>query len=432
MLLHDESPDAVQSRERAFLLPTYARTSFHPRSGRGAKLIDAEGKSYWDLLGGIAVNALGHQHPRLVQTLRDEARQLLHVSNLFYHPAQGILGERLVRASGLTRAFFCNSGTEANEAALKFARLANPGRFGIVALEESFHGRTLGSLSMTGHEAYRTPFLPLVPSVDFIAPNDVAALEAAVTDKTSAIFLEPVMGEGGIIPLSDEFLVAARRAADRSGALLIFDEIQCGLGRTGTMFAFQQSSVVPDMVTLAKPLGGGLPLGAVLTGPALEGLIKPGHHGTTFGGNPIACRLGIAVLDEIERSRLLDRVATMGVWFEGELQKLAQRSGGRIVEIRGRGMMWGIELDVPAGPIAKELLAKGFVVGTARDKVLRLLPPYIVPKKALSEFITALAAVLPTEAAGPHFQVPVSLADPVPHWQPATGNQQPDEGVVPK
>jgi predicted acetylornithine/succinylornithine family transaminase len=393
LLLHDESPSAVEARESAFVLGTYARTPFHPRGGKGAKLIDANGKEYWDLLGGIAVNVLGHKHPRLVKTLKDEADALLHVSNLFYHPAQGLLAEELVRASGMCRAFFCNSGTEANEAALKFARLANPGKSGIVALAESFHGRTLGSLSMTGHEAYRTPFAPLVPGVSFVEPNDIAALEAAVDANTCAIFLEPVMGEGGIITLTDDFLAAARQIADRNGALLVFDEIQCGLGRTGTLFAFQQSGIVPDIVTLAKPLGGGLPLGAVITGDAIEGVVKPGHHGTTFGGNPVACRLGLAVLEEIKASALLPRINTYGTWFEGQLNALKAKSPA-IVEIRGKGFMWGIELDRKAAPIARELLEKGFVVGTARDNVLRLLPPYITPKKAFVEFIAALEQTL--------------------------------------
>jgi predicted acetylornithine/succinylornithine family transaminase len=387
LLLHDESPQAVEERENAFLVKTYARTPFHPRDGKGAKLIDADGREYWDLLGGIAVNVLGHKHPKLTKTLKDASASLLHVSNLYYHPAQGILGEKLVRASGLLRAFFCNSGTEANEAALKFARLATK-KTNLVALEESFHGRTLGSLSLTGHDAYREPFAPLVPGVTFVAPNDIAALEAAVDANTAAIFLEPVMGEGGIIPLTDEFLIAARRIADKMGALLVLDEIQCGLGRTGFMFAFQQSGIVPDIVTLAKPLGGGLPLGAVLTGAALEGVVKPGHHGTTFGGNPIACRLGAVVLDETEK--LLPQINALGAWFKTELAKVT--SG--IVEVRGSGLMWGIELDRPATPVARELLERGFVVGTAREKVLRLLPPYIVPKKALSEFIEALESVL--------------------------------------
>jgi predicted acetylornithine/succinylornithine family transaminase len=385
LLLHDESPAAVEARENAFLVKTYARTPFHPRDGKGARLYDASGRAYWDLLGGIAVNVLGHKHPRLQKTLREASASLLHVSNLYYHPAQGLLGEALVRASGLSRAFFCNSGTEANEAALKFARLATK-KTKLVSLVESFHGRTLGALSLTGHDAYREPFAPLVPGVTFVAPNDIDALEAAVDGETAAIFLEPVMGEGGVIPLSDEFLFAARRIADTHGALLVFDEIQCGLGRTGFMFAFQKSGVIPDIVTLAKPLGGGLPLGAVLTGPALEGVVKPGHHGTTFGGNPVACRLGMVVFEETKS--LLQQVQKLGEWFASEAKKLP------VADVRGSGLMWGIELDRPAAPVARELLEHGFVVGTAREKVLRLLPPYIVPKKALSEFLETLLVIL--------------------------------------
>ena len=387
MLLHDETPEAVEARENAFLVKTYARTPFHPRDGKGARLIDADGREYWDLLGGIAVNVLGHKHPKLMKAMKDASNSLLHVSNLYYHPAQGILGEQLVRASGMLRAFFCNSGTEANEAALKFARLATK-KTKLVALQESFHGRTLGSLSLTGHDAYREPFEPLIPGVTFVAPNDIAALEAAVDGETAAIFLEPVMGEGGIIPLDDEYLIAARRIADRHGALVVLDEIQCGLGRTGYLFAFQKSGMVPDIVTLAKPLGGGLPLGAVLTGAAIEGVVKPGQHGTTFGGNPVACRLGAIVLDETEK--LLPRINEVGRWFAAEMSKVKYG----VVEVRGSGLMWGIELDRPASPVARELLQHGFVVGTAREKVIRLLPPYIVPKKALSEFISALEQVL--------------------------------------
>ena len=388
-----DSPAAVEKRESQFVLGTYARTPFHPRSGKGAKLVDADGKTYWDLLAGIAVNVLGHRHPRIVKALKDEAGKLLHVSNLFYHPAQGRLAERLVFRSGLTRAFFCNSGTEANEAAIKFTRLANPGRSRIVALEESFHGRTLGSLSLTGHQSYRTPFVPLVPGATFIPPNDIAALEAAVAADTAAVFLEPIMGEAGVVPMAPEFMKAARAACDRTGALLVLDEIQCGLGRTGMLFAFQALGIVPDIVTLAKPLGGGLPLGAVLTGPRLEGLVKPGHHGTTFGGNPVACRLGLEMLDEIEEKQLLPRVAAMGEWLGKKLKWLMQRAPA-ITEVRGRGLMWGIELDREAAPVQKKLLAKGYVVGTARSSVLRLLPPFIVPQPALSGFVLALEASL--------------------------------------
>jgi acetylornithine/N-succinyldiaminopimelate aminotransferase len=357
--------EEVEQRELRFLLSTYARTPFHPRAGRGAKLFDAEGKTYWDLLAGIAVNALGTRHPRLVRALREEASDLWHVSNLFYHPAQGLLAERLVRASGLSKVFFCNSGTEANEAALKFARLANPGRPEIVGVEESFHGRTMGALSVTGHREYQTPFLPLLPGVRFVPADDETALEAAVTEKTSAILLEPVMGEAGVIPLSTAFLRTARQIADRTGALLIFDEIQCGLGRTGKVFAFERAGVVPDMVTLAKALGGGLPLGAVVAGRRVEAVVRPGHHGTTFGGNPLACRLGLEVLRVIEEARLLIRIEELGMWFGKKLLCLKARRP-EILDVRGCGLMWGIELDRESGPVARRLLEEGFVVGPAK------------------------------------------------------------------
>ncbi len=386
----------VEARDREFVLGTYARSPFHPRSGRGARLVDAAGREYWDLLGGIAVNALGIRHPRLVRALSDGARGVWHVSNLYYHPAQGLLAERLVRASGLSKAFFCNSGTEAIEAALKFARLANPGRSGIVAVEESFHGRTFGALSVTGHEDYRRPFEPLVPGARFVPPDDVEALRRAVSTETSAILLEPVMGEAGVVPLSADFLRTARELADRTGAALIFDEIQCGLGRTGTLFAFERAGVVPDAVTLAKALGGGLPLGAVVAGPKLAGVVKPGHHGTTFGGNPLACRLGLAFLDEIESSELLARVRELGAFLGAALGKLAGGNAA-IRDVRGSGLMWGIELGRPSGPVARRLLDRGFVVGTARERTLRLLPPYVVPKKALAAFVRALDETLQEE-----------------------------------
>lgn len=389
----DISPQSVQAREADFVLGTYGRTPFHPRSGRGAKLFDAEGRAYWDLLGGIAVNALGHGHPALVRALRKAATSPLHVSNLYYHPTQGLLAERLVGFSGLSRAFFCNSGTEANEAAIKFARLKNPGRSGFVALRESFHGRTLGALSITGHDAYRQPFEPLVPQATFIEPNDIEALERAVTPDVAAIIVEPILGEAGVIPLTPAFLRAAREISTRTGALLICDEIQCGLGRSGSMFAYQDSKILPDIVTLAKSLGGGLPLGAVLTGPALEGVVKPGHHGTTFGGNPVACSLALAFLDVLEQEDLSIRAKQIGGWFERKLSRLA-KTNSAIVDVRGRGLMWGIELDRPAKGVASELFERGFIVGTARESVIRLLPPLIVTKSALLAFITELADVL--------------------------------------
>lgn len=385
--------DIVEQRDRDYVLPTYARSAFHPVRGRGARLFDASGRAYWDLLAGIAVNALGYAHPRLRRALRQEAGGLLHVSNLFYHATQGELAERLVFRSGLARAFFCNSGTEANEAALKIARKARPGRARVVALQESFHGRTLGALSLTGHEPYRTPFEPLPPAAHFVPPNDEAALEAAVDGSTAAIFMEPILGEGGVVPLTPAYLRAARRVADETGALLVLDEIQCGMGRTGTLFAFQQAGIRPDMVTLAKPLGGGLPLGCVLAGPGLISVLAPGDHGTTFGGNPLACRLGLEVMKALEEDGLLQRVEAMGAWLGPRLESLRRRVPA-IVDVRGRGLMWGIELSREAAPVARALLSRGFVVGSARRSVIRLLPPFVVPKTALSAFIRELETIL--------------------------------------
>jgi predicted acetylornithine/succinylornithine family transaminase len=389
-----ESPSLVEERDAENILATYKRTSFHPRAGKGAKLVDAGGKVYWDLLAGIAVNALGHRHPRLVKALREEANRLLHVSNLFYHPAQGLLAERLTRLSGMPRVFFCNSGTEAVEAAVKFTRLATPGRSRMLAVEGGFHGRTMGALALTGNEAYRKPFEPLVGETVFLPANDVAALESAASPETAAIFLEPILGEGGIVPLTAEYARAARAAADRVGAALVFDEVQSGLGRTGHLFVFQEMGVAPDLVTLAKPLGGGLPLGAVLVSERIAPLVKPGHHGTTFGGNPIACRLGLETLTEIVDGGLLESIRETGEWLGKKLRNAKKRSKGAIVDVRGRGLMWGVELDRDAAEVQTALLQRGFVVGTSRAKVLRLLPPYVVPRPALSGFVRALEEIL--------------------------------------
>jgi acetylornithine/N-succinyldiaminopimelate aminotransferase len=389
-----ETTSLVEKRDAENILGTYKRTSFHPRAGKGAKLVDADGKVYWDLLAGIAVNALGHRHPRLVKALREEANRLLHVSNLFYHPAQGLLAERLTQLSGMPRVFFCNSGTEAVEAAVKFTRLAAPGRSRMLAVEGGFHGRTMGALALTGNEAYRKPFEPLVGETVFLPANDIAALENAATPNTAAIFLEPILGEGGIVPLTAEYVQAARTAADRVGAALVFDEIQSGLGRTGHLFVFQEMGLTPDLVTLAKPLGGGLPLGAVLVSERIAPLVKPSHHGTTFGGNPIACRLGLETLSEIVDGGLLEGIRETGEWFGKKLRNAKKRSKGAIVDVRGRGLMWGVELDRDAAEVQKALLSQGFVVGTSRAKVLRLLPPYVVPRPALSGFVKALEEIL--------------------------------------
>ena len=290
--------------------------------------------------------------------------------------------------------FFTNSGTEAWEGAMKFARRIGKeqGRIEYVVFEHSFHGRTMGALSTTWTPKYREPFEPLVPGVRFLPRGDLGAVAGAVGDRTAAVMIEPVQGEGGIRPAAPEFLKGLQAICRDRGALLVFDEIQCGLGRTGSMFVFQELGVRPDLVALAKPLGGGLPLGALLVGPALQDLVKPGHHGTTFGGNPVACRLGLECLDEIERV-LLPRVRDLGTFF-GKALGRARRRTKSIVDVRGRGLMWGVELDREASPVQKSLLEKGFVVGTARQRVLRLLPPYVVPKAALSGFVNALEETL--------------------------------------
>ena len=386
--------EEMAAREDKFLLKTYKRSPFHPVKGKGAVLTDVNGRKYWDLFSGIAVNSLGYGHPAIVRVLREAAKDgILHVSNLYYQPWQGLLAEKLVLLSGLKKVFFGNSGTEANEGALKFARLKNPGREKVIALDGSFHGRTLGALSVTGSEKYRGPFKPLIPGAVFIKPNDMEALRREATADTLAMILEPVLGEGGVIPLENAFLAEARKLADKTGAVLIFDEVQTALGRTGTMFAFQQSGVMPDIMTMAKPIGGGLPLGAILVGPSIEGLVAPGHHASTFGGNPLACRLGIAVVDEIFRKGLVKKVSETGKWFGSELAGLASRSSS-IAEIRGRGLMWGIELKVDAAPVAAKLLEKGFIVGTARNNVIRIVPPFIIPRSALTGFIKTFEKIL--------------------------------------
>lgn len=393
MLQHDLSNESVELREESYVLGTYARTSFHPRSGKGAKIVDADGVARWDLLGGIGVNVLGHGHPAIKRALLAASKGLLHVSNLYYHPWQGILADRLLHATGLSKAFFCNSGTEANEAALKFARLANPGRTKLVALDGSFHGRTFGSLSVTGRETYRAPFAPLLAGeVAFAKPNDIDSLEQAIDDDTSAVILEPVMGEGGVIPLDIEFMQAASRLAAKHRAVLICDEVQSGIGRTGSFYAHQISGILPDIVTLGKPIGGGLPLGAVLVTRDIANLVKPGMHGTTFGGNPVACQLGIALLQTIANDRLLDRVTALGDFLESRLRPLVGTLG--IVDVRGAGLIQGIELDQPAGPIVSKLFDHGFIAGTAGDRVIRILPPYIIEKKTLAGFVSTLEKIL--------------------------------------
>jgi predicted acetylornithine/succinylornithine family transaminase len=383
------------------LFPTYARAPLRFTGGRGCRLRDDAGREYLDLLGGIAVNALGHAHPRLLAALREAAREealLLHCSNLYHHPWQEALAERLAGLFGLPRVFFCNSGSEAIEAALKLARararrLRGAGATGIVALEGSFHGRTAYALSVTGQPKYRDPFGPLMDGVVFVPPDDEEALRAAVGPATAAVILEPIQGEGGVRPLPPAFLRAARAACDAAGALLIADEVQCGLGRTGAWSAARQAGVTPDLLALAKPLAGGLPLGAILGRDDLAADFGPGTHGSTFGGGPLPCRLALAFLDAVEQEGLLARVEARGRQFFDGLRGLAARFPP-VREVRGRGLMIGVVLDRPAGGLADALLRRGVIAGTAGDRVLRLLPPYVITADETASALQAIGGAL--------------------------------------
>lgn len=369
------------------VLPTYARAPVTFVRGEGSWLFDADGKRYLDLLAGIAVVSLGHCHPAPVAAAKEQLDRLWHASNLYWTEPMAELAARLSERFGGASSFFCNSGAEAIEAAIKYARKAT-GKPGIVALEGGFHGRTLGALSVTGQPAKRAAFKPLVPGVSFVPANDLAALAAAVGPDTGCILLEPIQGEGGIHPLEPAFLRGARSLADEHGALLALDEIQCGMGRTGSFFAWQALDVHPDLVTLAKALANGLPIGCLLVSDdAPEGFV-PGDHGSTFGGNPVAAAAACAVLETIDDALLAD------VRAKGELLAAGLGTLPGVLEVRGRGLMLGAELDRPAGPVIDAARDRGLVVGSAGDTVLRLTPPLTVTTEELEHALGTLEEVL--------------------------------------
>jgi acetylornithine/N-succinyldiaminopimelate aminotransferase len=392
--------------EAKLLLPTYERQPVFFTRGRGVYLWDANGKRYLDFLSGIGVNALGCGHPAIQATLKRQASRLIHVSNLFYHEFQSELARLLTKISGLDRAFFCNSGTEAWEGALKLARAlartennnGHKAKWRILALENSFHGRTFGSLATTGQAKYRHPFAPLVPGVSFVAFNDVDDLKRQFDSSVCAVGLETIQGEGGIRPVSQEFLRLARQLTEKSGALLILDEIQCGLGRTGRYFAYEHYGVLPDVVTVAKPLAAGLPLGAIITSNRVALGMHPGLHGTTFGGGPLSCAVAITFLETLEG--LLDRVQQTGEYFRSQLQMLTAKHKC-IHEVRGLGLMLGLEVDSAdtAKAVVRKLLQQGIIINRTNDNVLRFLPPYTVQKKHIDQVIRALDAALLNKAA---------------------------------
>ena len=395
--LADAAAQAVIDLERAYVLQNYARYPLVLARGKGCHLWDLSGKRYLDLISGIGVNALGHAHPRLVKVIREQAGLLMHTSNLYYHQYQGPLAERLAKMSGLQRCFFANSGSEAVEGALKMVhshgRAIQPEKFRVIALENSFHGRTFGALSITGTPKYRQDFEPLVPGVTFLPANDLEALEAACNEQTAGIVLEMIQGEGGIYPLTPEYMEKARELADRHNALLVADETQCGVGRTGTYFAYQRGAtvVMPDIMVTAKPLACGLPLGVIMANEKAAATIKPGMHGSTFGGGALACRVALEFCDILDD--LLPAIQRVGGYFHVELNDLA-RKHGCVKEVRGFGLMLGMELDRPGKQLVTDAMAAGLLINCTHDTVLRMLPPYILLEKDVDQSIKILNRLL--------------------------------------
>lgn len=393
--------DHVRALENEYLLQNYARYPLMLDRGRGCYVYDPAGKRYLDFITGIGVNALGHAHPRLVKVIREQAGRLLHSSNLYYHAYQGPLAERLAKASGLQRTFFCNSGAECMEGALKMVRghghRIDPEKFEIVALHNSFHGRTLGALSITGQEKYRRDFEPLLPGARFVEPNDEVALEQVVNERTAGIFIEWIQGEGGIFPMSLEYLRKARELADRYDALLVFDEIQCGVGRTGKHFAYQLADpvVLPDIMTAAKPLACGIPLGVIVANDRAARSIGPGMHGSTFGGGPLACRVALEFMDILDE--LLPHIDKMGHYFRAKLDDL-QKQFPFIREIRSQGLMIGVDLTFSGKQLVLDAMDLGLLTNCTHDTVLRFLPPYIVTEKEIDRAVAILKRVFQAAA----------------------------------
>ena len=393
----------LQAIESKLLVQTYERNPLVFASGEGVYLRDEQGSEYLDFLSGIGVCALGYNHPVITRAIVEQSRQLLHTSNLFYHRGTAELATRLTEITGLDRVFFCNSGTEAWEAALKLAR-ANALRLRsenrplgtkFLALEHSFHGRTMGSIATTHKQKYREPFAPVMPDVEFVPFNDVDGLRKAFSTDVCAIAIETIQGEGGINPVSQEFLTVARELCDSTGALLLLDEIQSGMGRTGKWCAYQHYGIQPDVTTLAKPLAGGVPIGAMLCSEEAALAFTPGMHGTTFGGNPLACAVAVAVIDEIKHSHLLEHVTSVGDYFRNHLNDLKTKYPS-VIEVRGLGLMLGVELD--SDTLAKTILAgmmdRRILLNRTHDTVLRFLPPFLLTREHVDLAIDALNELL--------------------------------------
>ena len=375
---------------------TYNRLPVAFVDGRGARIRDTEGKEYLDFLGGIAVSVLGHGHPALVRAIKEAAEGVLHTSNVYYIEAQARLAARLAELSGLDRAFFANTGAEANEGAIKLARRyarrrKGEDRYKIVSALHSFHGRTMGAMTATGQPKFHDGFGPLPEGFEYVPLNDVAALEAAVDGRTAAVILEPIQGESGVRPCTPEYLQAARRICDQRGALLIFDEVQTGIGRTGKMFAFEHYGVRPDILSLAKALGGGIPIGVFLVTEEVSRGFEPGVHGTTFGGNPFATKVAGAVLDVVIGEKLPERAAALGAHLKARLERL-----DGVAEVRGMGLMIGVELEegLSAPRVMRAAFERGLLVGASGDAVLRVLPPLVISEADADEAAGILEAAI--------------------------------------
>jgi len=380
--------------EKKYLMKTYTRPAMVLDKGEGMKVWDLEGKQYYDFIGGIAVNALGYGHPKLVQAIKNQAERLIHCSNLYYSEPQITLAKMLVELSCGDKVFFANSGAEVNEGAIKLAvkyfKEQNKGKYKIIYMKNSFHGRTIGTLAATGKYKYQKDYLPLLPKFKQAKFNDLESVKAAVDDQVAAIMVEPIQGEGGINIVSKEFIEGLRELCNKKDMLLIFDEIQCGLGRTGKVFAYQYYNVEPDILTLAKSLGGGLPIGALVAKKKVASSFKPGDHGTTFGGNPVACAAAIACLKVLQEGDLIEKCQKKGEYFKAKLEGLKEKYPEKIEQIRVLGLMVGIELKEEGQEIVKKCLEEGVLINCTAGNVLRFLPPLIAKEEEIDYLIEVL------------------------------------------
>ncbi len=388
--------DAFSIRETTDRCTTqnYARYPIAFTHGKGCRLWDEDGREYLDLFAGLAVSSLGHAHPALTRAVTEQVGKLVHTSNLFYHEPGARLAEKLVDLTFADRVFFCNSGAEANEGAIKMARRASGGRYKVVSVHGSFHGRTYGALSATGQDSLKEGFGPMLEGFVHVEPCSADAVAAEVDHDTAAVIVEPIIGEGGAIVPPDGYLRALREICDRSGARLILDEVQTGNGRTGKLFAYEHEGIVPDIITTAKGLGGGLPIGAVLAREDVAAAFVPGSHGTTFGANPVCCAAALAVIDELTTGGVTGNAARVGAYF---LAQLKEKLGGRsdVVSVRGKGLLLGVEFQSDTKPLVKALLSRGVVANSTAGTVLRIIPPLILREAEVDEAIAILLEVLP-------------------------------------